>query len=120
MCVTLWQDQACATFNFLNAERRMVAAGLIPPTYMQLQGDEDLPIRAQLDNDDSLFELKHGFTQDPSAGTPGELAPLLDNLQEKVYPKLGFPPKEQKRETEEGAEKGESKPSDSSAHDKGR
>ena len=98
----------------------MVAAGLIPPTYMQLQDDEDLPIRAQLENEESLFELKHGFTEDPSAGTPGELAPLLDKLQEKVYPKLGLPPKEQKRETEEGAEKGESKPSDSSTHDKGR
>uniref|UniRef100_A0A3B3YTB6 NADH dehydrogenase [ubiquinone] 1 alpha subcomplex assembly factor 3 n=1 Tax=Poecilia mexicana TaxID=48701 RepID=A0A3B3YTB6_9TELE len=27
---------ACATFNFLNSERRLVAAGLIPPSYNKM------------------------------------------------------------------------------------
>ncbi|XP_076469628.1 NADH dehydrogenase [ubiquinone] 1 alpha subcomplex assembly factor 3-like [Babylonia areolata] len=78
-------DQACSTFNFLNAERRVVAAGLIPPTYMHLDNDEDLEIRAQLaKGGGKLFELKHGFTEDPSAATPGEFAPALEDLRERM------------------------------------
>ena len=118
--LTFSQDQACATFNFLNAERRMVAAGLIPPTYMQLQDDEDLPFRAKLESQNGLFDLKHGFGEDPSADVPGEFAPLLDNLQQNVYPKLGISHQKKSEQTEEGDEKGDSKHDDSSTHNKSR
>ncbi|XP_063708455.1 NADH dehydrogenase [ubiquinone] 1 alpha subcomplex assembly factor 3 [Culicoides brevitarsis] len=33
-------EQACSTFNFLNAESRMVAALLIPPMHMRVNEDE--------------------------------------------------------------------------------
>ncbi|OQR78544.1 hypothetical protein BIW11_06337 [Tropilaelaps mercedesae] len=33
-------DKACATFNFLNSESRCVAAGIIPPAYVPVAGDE--------------------------------------------------------------------------------
>lgn len=32
--------QACTTFNFLNAESRMVAGAFIPPKVMSLRGDD--------------------------------------------------------------------------------
>ncbi len=35
------QDQALATFNFLNAEKRYVAGAFIPPSYI-LDNDEDM------------------------------------------------------------------------------
>lgn len=34
------QDQALSTFNFLNAEKRYIAAGLIPPSYLDASEDE--------------------------------------------------------------------------------
>lgn len=42
-CIALLQPNACATFNFLNSERRLVAAGLIPPSYsraLEVKQDE--------------------------------------------------------------------------------
>uniref|UniRef100_A0A2M4C1G6 NADH dehydrogenase [ubiquinone] 1 alpha subcomplex assembly factor 3 n=2 Tax=albitarsis series TaxID=58233 RepID=A0A2M4C1G6_9DIPT len=36
----LGTEQACATFNFLNAENRVVAAALIPPITMRLTEDD--------------------------------------------------------------------------------
>ncbi|KAL8612749.1 hypothetical protein ACOMHN_033748 [Nucella lapillus] len=108
-------DQACSTFNFLNAERRIVAAGLIPPTYMFVDSDEDLQIRERLQRGEGkLFKMKHGFTQDPSAEIPGEFAPALDNLRQNVYPKLGVGPKdgEKSGEKKRGEDKGSESPSD--------
>lgn len=33
-------EQACATFNFLNAEGRMVAAAMIPPNHIKINEDD--------------------------------------------------------------------------------
>lgn len=49
-------DSACATFNFLNAERRMVAALLIPPLHI-LVSEDDLMLRHSKSN---YFELEDG------------------------------------------------------------
>jgi NADH dehydrogenase [ubiquinone] 1 alpha subcomplex assembly factor 3 len=35
-------DQALSTFNFLNAEKRFVAGAFIPPTYVDVNEDEDI------------------------------------------------------------------------------
>ena len=101
----------------------MVAAALIPPTYVQLADDEDLPFRQQLQSGKDLFGMKHSFDEDPSKDTPGELAPLLENLQENFYPKLGVQRKEKKEQSGERGEEGktERKDSDPSSTDnKGR
>ncbi|XP_055613457.1 NADH dehydrogenase [ubiquinone] 1 alpha subcomplex assembly factor 3-like [Uranotaenia lowii] len=45
-------EQACATFNFLNAEARMVAAALIPPVTLRV--NEDDLLRRQLRMNESL------------------------------------------------------------------
>ena len=34
------QGQAISTFNFLNAERRLVAAAIIPPDYIEQRNDQ--------------------------------------------------------------------------------
>lgn len=49
-------ESACTTFNFLNQERRYVAAGLIPPYNMANTIDDHL--RAQRDAK-TLFVAKH-------------------------------------------------------------
>lgn len=36
------KDQALATFNFLNAEKRYVAGGFIPPAYIDNLDDDDI------------------------------------------------------------------------------
>ena len=69
--ISLFQESACSTFNFLNSEKRYVAAALIPPSYvhdfkvkddLEIQDDEDIynlttnytdPIGAE---DDKFFE----------------------------------------------------------------
>jgi hypothetical protein len=46
----IFQDQACATFNFLNVEGRYVAAALLPPTYIQNYYDDSIDLQLQLDH----------------------------------------------------------------------
>lgn len=90
-----FQDQACATFNFLNAERRVVAAALVPPSYMHLENDEDLIVRAQLEQQQELFGIEHTSSFE---NAPGELAPQLEYLKKELLPKLGFPLNENQSE----------------------
>lgn len=109
-------DQACSTFNFLNAERRIVAAALVPPQYMQVDQDEDLLFRAQLEGSNNPFEKN---LTDRSMETPGEFAPLLDDLKENVYPKLGIGSKKTSQNIEKEDEKKNDKEKDST-DEKGR
>ena len=44
------QDQALSTFNFLNSEKRYVAAALIPPSYVE--EDDDAIFRSSSMGDD--------------------------------------------------------------------
>lgn len=109
------QDQACSTFNFLNAERRIVAAAMIPPTYMNLdRDDEDLHIRARLEAEENLYELKSGFGDQPLID---ESDPVLRGVKEKVFPALGL---NVKKETETGKGKEEGRKSKDSDRDKNK
>ncbi|KAK7101818.1 NADH dehydrogenase [ubiquinone] 1 alpha subcomplex assembly factor 3-like [Littorina saxatilis] len=108
-------DQACSTFNFLNAERRIVAAAMIPPTYMNLdRDDEDLHIRARLEAEENLYELKSGFGDQPLID---ESDPVLKGVKEKVFPALGL---NVKKETETGKAKEEGRKSKDSDRDKNK
>ncbi len=40
--VCVLKDQALATFNFLNAEKRYVAGAFIPPSYIENLDDDDI------------------------------------------------------------------------------
>lgn len=51
----LTTESACATFNFLNAEQRMVAGAFIPPTTLRL--NENDMMNAQRRNNE-LYELE--------------------------------------------------------------
>lgn len=53
-------EQACSTFNFLNAENRMVAALLIPPLHLRINED-DLMRRTDRGN---YFKIE-GDDEDP-------------------------------------------------------
>lgn len=87
-------DQACSTFNFLNAERRVVAAGLIPPTFLQFE-NEDLLVQAQIDAQKSMYELEHGYSGSAYDNVPGELAKNLEIIEEHMYSKLGLSDKKE-------------------------
>lgn len=50
-------EQACATFNFLNAEGRMVAAALIPPAHIKVN-ENDL-MRRHIKKASGLFEIQN-------------------------------------------------------------
>lgn len=56
-------ETACSTFNFLNAENRMVAALLIPPVHLRVNED-DLMKRSnrakvfELEDDDPFDDIK--------------------------------------------------------------
>jgi NADH dehydrogenase [ubiquinone] 1 alpha subcomplex assembly factor 3 len=45
-------DQALATFNFLNAEKRYVAGAFIPPSYVNAYEDEDITLHGPLPGPD--------------------------------------------------------------------
>nr|KAG5699524.1 hypothetical protein BaRGS_020083 [Batillaria attramentaria] len=115
-------DQACSTFNFLNAERRVVAAGLIPPTYIQFENDEDLLVRAQLEEKQSLYELEHGYSGSKYDDVPGELSRNLEYLKERVSPFFGTQDeKKSERKGQEGGERApEAKKDGSDTEEKGR
>lgn len=56
ICFLYLQEQACSTFNFLNSERRVVAAGLIPPVHIPNEfADEALP-DLDLQDKDSILD----------------------------------------------------------------
>ena len=98
----------------------MVAAGLIPPTYMMLDNDDDLEFRAQLERQGgALFEMKRGYDYDPSANIPGEFSPYLDKLEEEVYPQLGLKKKEKKGDTDTDQGKEDSREQESPPQKKG-
>ena len=48
------QDQALSTFNFLNSEKRYVAAALIPPSYVD-EDDDDVFRSASIGSDDYVM-----------------------------------------------------------------
>lgn len=50
-------DQACSTFNFLNSERRLCAAALIPPAYVDQYSDDIIEIEAK----DEVYKLRSDF-----------------------------------------------------------
>jgi len=56
-------EQACAMFNFLNSERRVVAAGLIPPVTMrdqdELYVDNITDFSYNMDVDESTYENEY-------------------------------------------------------------
>lgn len=43
-------EQACATFNFLSAESRVVAAALIPPTHISVNENDMLQSKLRQEN----------------------------------------------------------------------
>ncbi|KAG5883226.1 hypothetical protein JTB14_011418 [Gonioctena quinquepunctata] len=47
-------EQACATFNFLNAEGRNVVAALIPPRHIETTNDDELQSKLRYQN---LYEI---------------------------------------------------------------
>ncbi|XP_059138657.1 NADH dehydrogenase [ubiquinone] 1 alpha subcomplex assembly factor 3-like [Physella acuta] len=49
-------EQACATFNFLNEERRVVAAALIPPSTMTFPYEEEQVEQPSEDEEDAKFK----------------------------------------------------------------
>lgn len=65
----LWtQDQALATFNFLNAEKRYVAGAFIPPSYIENLDDDDFFTNRELGkmplNDTELPEENESYLTD--------------------------------------------------------
>ncbi|KAL5013304.1 hypothetical protein ScPMuIL_007574 [Solemya velum] len=75
-------DQACSTFNFLNSERRYVAAALIPPAYSSVNLNDDNVV-LQKDILQTSIGLKG--QQDQS----GELDGELKYIQEHIYSNFG-------------------------------
>ncbi|XP_041349777.1 NADH dehydrogenase [ubiquinone] 1 alpha subcomplex assembly factor 3-like isoform X2 [Gigantopelta aegis] len=69
-------DQACSTFNFLNSERRYVAAALIPPQDVSFDIDEDLFVE----------DLQVEYTKE--LDTPGEFEEEYKYIKENFYSKL--------------------------------
>ena len=51
------------------------------------QEDEDLLVRARLEAEENIFNLKSGFGDTPAID---ETDPVLKGIKEKVYPALGF------------------------------
>jgi len=49
-------DQALATFNFLNAEKRYIAGAFIPPSYMDMNEDESSSVNMVLPGSDGERE----------------------------------------------------------------
>lgn len=77
-----FQDQACSTFNFLNSERRYVAAALIPPAY----------VPANLTNSNVVLQkdiLQTGIGLREQTDQPGELDGELKFIREHIYSNLG-------------------------------
>ncbi|XP_029643062.1 NADH dehydrogenase [ubiquinone] 1 alpha subcomplex assembly factor 3 [Octopus sinensis] len=59
----LTTDHACSTFNFLNAERRFVAAGLIPPNF---ESDESQGVAVKIGGlSNSAFMFQTGIFEAP-------------------------------------------------------
>lgn len=54
------QDQALATFNFLNSERRYVAGAFIPPEYTYVYTDEDAGIKETVERT-NIYETKTDY-----------------------------------------------------------
>lgn len=50
-------EQACATFNFLNAEGRMIAAAMIPPNHIKINEDDLMRRQSRQD----LYTLKDEY-----------------------------------------------------------
>lgn len=60
----MFQEQACSTFNFLNGERRVVAAALIPPSTMTFPYEETEVEKDLEDNEnDKIQEIMQSMNQ---------------------------------------------------------
>ena len=80
--------QACSTFNFLNSEKRYVAAGLIPPSYIEPSEDDFVAFQ----QNQNLYETEYDYDDGPSdemlRGIPEEhkkilSKPIVPNFREK-------------------------------------
>lgn len=71
----LQTEEACATFNFLNSEQRMVAAALIPPEVVSLFTQEDYVT-------EETFNLKEDETWDSAAADDHTHPRNIDKPQE--------------------------------------
>ncbi|KAL3852381.1 hypothetical protein ACJMK2_016033 [Sinanodonta woodiana] len=87
-------DLACTTFNFLNAERRPVAACLIPPKHLSMDNE----MRASAGQE--ILNMKLDFSENSGAPSANELAPMLQESRKKINSFFGKGNFERKREKE--------------------
>ncbi|KAK3587568.1 hypothetical protein CHS0354_004858 [Potamilus streckersoni] len=87
-------DLACTTFNFLNAERRPVAAGLIPPTYISMDNE------MWASTDQEILNIKLDFSNNSGSPPANELAPMLEESRKKMKSLFGKGNSERKQEQE--------------------
>lgn len=76
----LSQDQALATFNFLNAEKRYVAGAFIPPSYVEMHAD-DIPFDPN--------SLKLDQSRNQKDDIDDDITPILEGKFRKPPPKPG-------------------------------
>ncbi|CAH1795525.1 unnamed protein product [Owenia fusiformis] len=58
-------ETACSTFNFLNAEKRYCAAGLIPPSGEELEYEEDMVLQQLARQKDIYTMVDSDIPEDP-------------------------------------------------------
>jgi hypothetical protein len=79
LLIVSFQDQALATFNFLNAEKRYVAGAFIPPSYVHAYEDDDIHKNVPSDVDPGVIPEKEfeGLEDD-------DLKPILEEGQKRL------------------------------------